>query len=270
MIGQGNVLVNDAGLAAQVDARYARVIETTDAPGLPAGAQQIRSSVKLRDAPPGNPQASLMLIADGDEAAILRPFDEFYYKFWYYVPSDLNLVTGQTNGNWKTVMEFKRGRPNATGGSGVGDERFTVVLNGDRGYPEFQTKTDNQANGFSASPPIPGLGIAADEPYWQVLGGNMQGIVRGAWHKIEVYHKSSTSFSDLTSGRAIVVSTPYVAGVAQDRVVVCNHSGGVMMGIEGLPVTRFFLTNTYSSEPVEHVDITTGWELWSTMPYQMV
>lgn len=270
MIGQGSVLVNDVNLSSQVDARYDRVIETTNAPGLPSGAQQIRSSVKLRDVAGQNPQASLMLIADGDQAATLRPFDEFYYKFWYFVPSSLDLVIGQTNGNWKTVMELKKGRGNAGGGSGVGDFRFTVVLNGDNGYPEVQTKTDNQANGFAASPPIAGLGVAADPPYWEARGGNMAGIVKNAWHKVEVYFKSSADYTDLTTGRAVVVMTPYVAGVAQTRVVVCNKFGGVMTGIERLPVTRFFLTNTYSSEPVTHTDITTGWELWSTMPYQIV
>ena len=266
MIGQGGVLVNDAGLNAQVDARYDHQIDATDCPGVPASCFEFNTAVKIRDDAAANPQASLMWIADGDEAATLDPFAEFYYSFWYYIPADLNVLTSQTNGNWKTAMEYKTGRPDATGGSGVGDMRFSVVINGDNGYPEWQIKTDNQANGFSASPPMSGLGVAADDPYWQVVGGNMVGITLGAWHFIEVYNKRSVNHADITTGRAIVAVTPY----GGTRVVVCNHTGGVMRGVEALPVTRFFLDNCYSSSPLPHRVRTTGFKIYDTMPYQMV
>lgn len=140
MIGQGTGLPSNTpdptAFNTALDARYDRAIELTDCPGVPAGSYEIRTSVKLRDVAGQNPQASLMWIADGDEAATLRPLERFYYSFWYYVPADLNVLTGQTNGNWKTAMEYKTGITNAMGGSGVGDFRFTLVINGDNGYSE--------------------------------------------------------------------------------------------------------------------------------------
>lgn len=271
MIGQGSVTTTEA----LVDDRYTRAIEVTDCPGVPAGSYEIRTAVKVRDVAGQNPQASLMWIADGDQAATLRPLERFYYSFWYYVPSDLNVLTSQTNGNWKTAMEYKTGTSNANGGSGVGDFRFTLVINGDNGYSEWQTKTDNQANGFTASPPIVGpngeaLGVAADDPYWEERGGNNVGINPGNWHFIEVFVNRSASHADLTTGRAIVAVTPYTGSTPGTRVVVCNKTGGVMCGVAALPITRFFLNNCYSSSPLPHQVRQTGWRLWDNMPYRMI
>jgi hypothetical protein len=171
----------------------------------------------------------------GDDAA-QDPFQllgsdqaQLYISSWIKLQPDLtqNLHDGNA---WRPVFEFKT----------AGDFRMSVNITAYGGTtPRWDLRLDNVANGGHPQ-----------EEYHR--GYSTLPVPEGTWFKLEVFwHRGGGS-----DGRA---------WAAVDGQVIDDYHGN-MIGVDGAPIDRIFVTQTYSGGATPYYQWVDDVQIWSTFP----
>ena len=221
----------------------------------------------------GNPQTPLTIVRGPTYyTGMMSEIREFYHTCFFRLDPDIAAKMTSVGKYQVFGCEIKTGGLRTAAAPttyqyGVGSFRLATNLLMFGNGLGLQLYADNNANGVGD----PGLPlIPTVVPYWSkntLIGGYPdpdRPITPGIWYKLELSHRRSLSYSDLTTGRTWLALTDMSTGV---RKKYLEQIGGVHMGVYGDPITRIFLQNPYSSADMPVFNWSCGHQMYDKCPF---